>query len=232
MKKVILSIFAISTALIFSSCEVDNLDGPNAQIYGEIRDITTGELVEQDIVNGSLIYFTELGFDNPPLQSTVFKNDGTYRNNLMFAGKYIFRLEKGNYAPLAPMEDVVLNGGGNRIDFKVMPYIRLRDATITLDGTQVVARFRIEQAVSDHIVQKIALFGHPDITVGNGIKMSLAEVAINADVPTDKFFEIRLNVNPSETKYKTGNFYYFRVGALSNAPEARFNYASPVKILL
>ena len=40
----------LSASLV--SCELDNYDGPNAQIYGEVRDSKTGALIQQDI-NGT-----------------------------------------------------------------------------------------------------------------------------------------------------------------------------------
>ena len=44
-------------------------------------DIETGELVEQDIIDGAQIEFIEHGFENPETQYMVIKNNGTYRNN-------------------------------------------------------------------------------------------------------------------------------------------------------
>ena len=47
--------FALLTLFAVTSCdllEIDNYDGPNATIEGKILDIETGELVEQDIIDG------------------------------------------------------------------------------------------------------------------------------------------------------------------------------------
>ena len=89
MKATFYLLTIIFFSICFVACEKDNLDiAPNATFGGEIRDMETGELVEQEIIRGSQIYFIELGWDNPPVQAMAVKNDGTFQNNLMFAGDY------------------------------------------------------------------------------------------------------------------------------------------------
>ena len=100
MKATFYLLTIIFFSICFVACEKDNLDiAPNATFGGEIRDMETGELVEQEIIRGSQIYFIELGWDNPPVQAMAVKNDGTFQNNLMFAGDYKIILNKGNYIP-------------------------------------------------------------------------------------------------------------------------------------
>ena len=43
------------------SCEKDNLEGPDAIFAGELRDRKTGELIQQEISDGSRVYFIEQG---------------------------------------------------------------------------------------------------------------------------------------------------------------------------
>lgn len=52
----------------------DNLEGPDAIFAGELRDRKTGELIQQEISDGSRVYFIEQGWgDNPPVQNMVVK---------------------------------------------------------------------------------------------------------------------------------------------------------------
>lgn len=226
-KKILISLSCF--AMIFTACEKDNLDGPDAQIHGNIIDIATGELVEQDIINGSLVYFIEQGFSNPPVQSMNIKNDGTYRNDLIFSGDYQFILNKGNYSPLDTIRGVV-KSGNNKMDFKVLPYIRIKNMEIKEEDGVVIANFKIQQTTGNP-VQKIALFAHPDITVGNAINVGTVEQKINDNVSESTLFTLMLDVK-SNTRITKGRECYFRVGALSNAPEAKFNYSAPVKIYI
>ena len=61
MKATFYLLTIIFFSICFVACEKDNLDiAPNATFGGEIRDMETGELVEQEIIRGSQIYFIEL----------------------------------------------------------------------------------------------------------------------------------------------------------------------------
>ena len=56
MKATFYLLTIIFFSICFVACEKDNLDiAPNATFGGEIRDMETGELVEQEIIRGSLI---------------------------------------------------------------------------------------------------------------------------------------------------------------------------------
>ena len=57
-------IWMMVSLIAFMSCELDNYDMPNAALFGSIVDAETGELLEQDIINGTQIEYIELGFDD------------------------------------------------------------------------------------------------------------------------------------------------------------------------
>ena len=133
---------AAVSCVLFTACELDNYDGPDAQIYGEIRDIETDALIEQDIVSGSRICYEELGYENPEQQYMNFMVNGEYRNNLVFSGKYDiyfaisnFNCPLGNYT-LENMTVTFVDSQGNKISYFVLPKeISLTAATKEFDGT-------------------------------------------------------------------------------------------------
>ena len=55
MNKVLSKYNCVAYAMSTVSCELDNYGGPDAQIYGEVRDAETGELIQQDLSGGSII---------------------------------------------------------------------------------------------------------------------------------------------------------------------------------
>ena len=73
--------------LTIKSCSLDNYEKPNAILFGSFIDQETGELIEQDIINGTKITVIEHGFETPQEQYLVVKNDGTYRNTMI--GLYV-----------------------------------------------------------------------------------------------------------------------------------------------
>ncbi|WP_010664827.1 DUF3823 domain-containing protein [Marinilabilia salmonicolor] len=207
------------------SCELDNYDGPDAVIHGAIIDADTDELIEQDVINGTEIEYLEHGYETPATQYMVIKNDGTYRNNLMFSGTYTIQPVRGNFVPIDPIEVEV--SGVTELDFEVQPYIRLKDVVIEKEGSSIVASFRLEQTVSNNVA-KIGLFGHPEAHVGASVRTMNVERSINGVVDPETEFTLEWSIpdNPSADKM------FFRVGALIDAPEAKYNYAPARKLAL
>ncbi|MCD7972218.1 MAG: DUF3823 domain-containing protein [Candidatus Azobacteroides sp.] len=229
-RKIYMLIAGICT-LLFHSCELDNFDGPDATIYGGIYDMETKELVRQDIVSGAQIEYVEHGFQNPVTQYQIIKNDGTYRNNLMFSGTYTMQLQRGNFVPMDPIEVKVQ--GDTEINFEVIPYIRIKNAKIEKEDNIITATFNMETTVPNNVAT-IGLYFHQQATVGYGSKLNFVEATIN-EVPTeDKLYTIRLDVTSYSSELEEGKPYYFIIGALIDAPqaEAKHNYAPPVRITI
>lgn len=238
MKKILLLFPFFIFAL--ASCEIDNYDGPDASIHGSILDEQTGELVGTDIENGSSIKVREHGFTNPADQTWVIMNTGEYRNNMIFAATYDVRFENGNFYPFE-IKDFVVKKGENTYDFKVTPYLRIKNADITKNGHTITATFSVEGGKPEVKLKEIQLFAFSDIWVGNNVKYTLngntdkivfsPTVAI---VPENNYtLTINLTENADIFKYKKN--YYFRIGALADVSDVgtiRHNYAPLVVIKL
>lgn len=218
----------MACCLIYS-CEKDNLDGPDATLAGELRDIDTDELVPQEILDGSRVYFIEKGWgDNPLVQNTVIKRDGTFYNGLIFSGDYDIIMDKGNYVPLDTLS-VELKPGNNFYVFHVQPYIRVINPNIFLDGDRIIARFSIEQTTNNY-VNRISLFAHSHIDVSQRLNVVNQSVDLNRLVDKNEVFELSINLSDYQSILKPGNSYYFRIGAVSTASEAKYNYSTAVQI--
>jgi hypothetical protein len=211
-----------------SACELDNLEGPTAELYGSIIDAATGELVQQDIIRGTVIELREFGYDPVAPQELIVQNDGTYRNSRLFANTYTVEPLRTNFRPVDP-QDVEITGS-TRLDFMVTPYIRVNDVVITKTGDVVTATFSLEQTTLSN-VKRIGLYAHPDPHVGEPMQIARTQQDINAMVEADNTFTLELDTS-TDPDLVAGRQYFFRVGALSNEPEARFNYAPAVSIIL
>jgi len=147
MKKTYFLTLIITCLIIaFASCKKDDFPGPDAQVFGAIKDSVGGGLVEQDIQSGSQIEVQELGFPTLVSQFWVIKNNGEYRNNLVFSNNYDIYMRNGNYFPYS-LKNVTISPGENNIDFQVVPYIRVKNASITRNtGTnKIEATFKLEE---------------------------------------------------------------------------------------
>ncbi|WP_031527454.1 DUF3823 domain-containing protein [Dyadobacter crusticola] len=227
MKKIHTYISAFVLMLSASACSIDNYPAPDAQLYGTILDIDTNEPVEQDIIRGSAIEYIEHGYASQTKQLMIFKNDGSYRNNLVFSNTYTIAPVRGNFVPLTPQEVTV--NGETQLDFKVQPYIRVKDARIEKVGNKVVASFKLQQTVINN-VRKIGLYAHPEPSVGEPMRTALVEQEINGVVDANKVYTLELDVAANSNVLKTGNQYFFRIGAIIDAPESKFNYAKAVRL--
>jgi len=225
------TIFLLSSFSLVS-CELDNYSAPDSVIYGSIYDIADTTLVRQDIINGAQIEYVEHGYTNPTTQYQIIKNDGTYRNNLMFSNTYTMQLVRGNFVPLDKIEKKVK--GDTKIDFFVQPYIRVKNAQIVKAGNIVTATFNLQQTVPNN-VSKVGLYVHEDPTVGyNCYIIPPIEKTIDAVTSENVLYTIQLDVSSYKDVLISGKQYYFIIGALIDATsaQAKPNYAIPVRITI
>ena len=210
-----------------TSCELDNLEGPDAGLFGSVIDADTGELVQQDIIRGGELQLWEQGYENVTPQTLNYKVDGTYANSKLFSNTYkIIPLRTNFQAIDTVLVDIV---GQTRLDFEVIPYIRILNPSITKDGDVVTATFSLEQTLFGN-VSKIGLYAGADMNVGEPMRLVKADQNINDSVfPINPQEVYTLSIDASsEQDLKEGNLYYFRIGALYDEPNARFNYATAV----
>lgn len=258
MKKLYFLIFIIGTLLFtVTSCEIDNFPGPDAQVFGSIIDTISGGLVETDLSSstGSTISAYELGqyAANPVRRTWLIKQNGEYRNNLVFSNEYRFVLESGNFFPQTRYKTI--SSGDNNIDFYVVPYIRVKNLSITHNAVNntVVATFNLEAGDPRVRLSRIRLYSWSDMYVGENVKKTLASrgvgTALDRGVPnitfnnavinpaTEYTLTIDIGANQATTKDGFGvhRNYYFRVGALASMAGVgtiRYNYAPYVVIPL
>lgn len=241
MKKII-NIFLLIPCLIlaFASCEIDNYDGPDAKFYGGIIDDVTGQLVETDIQNGSAIRAYELGFPTPTAQTWVIKQNGEFRNDLVFAAHYKIEFINGNFYPLT-VDDLEIKKGNNEHDFVVTPYIRIKDLDIAYDAAakKVNATFKLEAGKPEVKVKGIRLYAFTDMYVGEQVKFATAgsnykkDFSTAATIDNNTTYTLSIDLNENATLFKYSRNYYFRVGAMasvSGVGTIRHNYAPLVKI--
>lgn len=224
--KLLFSAFLITS---FVSCNLDNYSGPNAQIEGCILDIETGELVETDVIDGTTIKLLEHGYDPVTAQYLRVKNDGTYANKMLFANTYTVQPDQRNFVQIEA-QDVEI-GKNTKLDFSVLPYIRIKNLEIKQVKNNITATFNIEQTTNDPVAE-IALYAFEEPTVGNAIYQVVEKKPLNRIVEGNETFELVMNVGKNTAYFKEGKSYFFRVGVRSSASGIKYNYASAVRLEL
>jgi hypothetical protein len=241
MKKNIIIVIVIP-CLLFAlfSCEPDNYDGPNAQIYGSIIDASTGELVETELITGNVIRTYEQGFAIEQRRDWVVKHSGEYRNNLAFAGEYRYEMFECNFYPTEGT--FTINGGENNIDYYVTSYIRIINPSIRKNGNEIIATFSLEAGGPEVTLLEIRLFAFSDSYVGNytrfALKNSGDRVQFSPTVAIDNSitYTLKIDLSANENFFPYAKNYYFRIGALAkvtgieNSGAVKFNY-SPYMVI-
>lgn len=229
MKKILLLFAVALLGITFYSCEKDNLEGPDATFTGELRDRKTGELISQEISDGSRVYYIEQGWgDNPPVQNMVIKKDGTFSNSMIFSGSYKVIMNRGNYVPLDTL-DMKIKPGKNFQVFEVNPYLRILEPEISISGRKVIARFKLEQVTSNK-VYRISLFAHSHIDVSNKLNIINRTEELDRSITDGEAFELSINLDEYTSTLVPGKSYYFRIGAQSHGNETKYNYTASVKL--
>lgn len=231
MKKLILLFVIAIVSGLFYSCEKDNLEGPDAIFAGELRDKKTGELIQQEISDGSRVYFIEQGWgENPPVQNMLIKKDGTFYNGMIFSGEYKVVMNRGNYVPLDTL-DMRIKAGKNYQIFEVNPYLRIIEPEVFISDRKVIARFKLEQVTSNQVF-RISLFAHSHIDVSNKLNIVNRTEELNRSITDGEAFELSINLDDYTSTLVPGKSYYFRIGAQSHGNETKYNYAASVQLNL
>jgi len=247
MKK-IYYLFLLITGLLIgaTSCEIDNYPGPDAKVFGAIRDSVGGGLVETELVNGSVIGTYELGeyASNPELRNWLIKHDGEYRNDLVFSNTYRIVFMSCNFFPYN-IPEMAIKPGENEIDFHVVPYIRIKNLSITHDeaNNKIVATFNIEGGKPTVKVSRMTLYVFTDMFVGENIKNTIntgtgtpnISFSTAATIDPGKTYTLSIDLAANTSVFSVHRDYYFRVGVRASQTGVgtiRSNYAPYVKIAL
>ena len=193
MKKLASIITLVLSLGLFASCELlelDNFDGPNAQVTGRFLDAKTGEKmgIESSVSSvwdwgtwsmktttvGSMVVIEQgwKGNDGQQVsedQNWMVRFDGQYTNNLVFAADY--KLDTKNLPCYAPENvDFTLKKGSNTVDFTVTPFCRIEVEDIHYDAAtkQIVATFKVElgDAAKANSINTVALCANTQVFVG------------------------------------------------------------------
>ena len=213
-------LFALCLSLI-PSCALDNYAAPDSSLHGKIIDVDTQEPIPQDLILGSEIDFVEQGFENPNIQTFRFSADGSFRNDLMFKGKYVVHPKRGNFIDI-PADTVIVDGNTEHI-FEAKPYIRINNPSISFDNIrgEITATFKLD--ASNRKIDQVLLLADKNPNVGMAIRESTSRINLKRVVKSDEEFLLKM----SSANLESGEDYYFRIAALiADVGQAKHNFSS------
>lgn len=248
---------AALASFCMTSCDwfvFDNMEAYDATVCGKLIDAETGELVLSE-VSGSTgtMKIIEQGWTNPTDGSAVesqqtwyVKNNGTYRNNLVFSGDYVMRTSDANYYPMeAPFQ---LKKGDNEVDFYVTPYVRIIEHAISFNAADstIVANVKVQIAdmVKTPTLKDVRLCCYSDNFVGsilNNCKDDEGSYTDEAVVDEDGVATVELKIDATKkgvnaTAFKYDRIHYVRIAALAVGDgantSARYNFSPTYSLSL
>ena len=241
MKKII-SILSCALALTaVTSCDwfkLDNLDAWDAKVEGRIIDKTTNQPVQLEQGSSITVYESygaqyDREWDGHTAISWLVKNNGTFVNNLVFAGKYEMDTKNNNFT--ADAVNFELKSGSNTVDFYVTPYLRINSPKVTFSGNKINATFDVEVAVPGTKVNRVEVCVFPDRWVrhsNNNCSTDPGSYVVN---PTGTSFSLSVDTalaaNAAEFQYQRA--HYIRIAALGQNPlnsSNMYNYSPVYKL--
>lgn len=221
--KRILSIISCSLLLLTAvSCDwfvLDNQDGWDAKVQGRILDQKTGLPIQSE--QGAAITVIEQGWDAQANQSWKIKNDGTYRNDLIFAGNYVMNtVTNANF--IADPVQFTIKKGDNTVDFKATPFCRVVNPVITFDSAakKIKASFGIETDLAQvNNIGNVILCVYPDRYVRRdynncandpGAQISDFDPTSGATIN----LEVDMNLPANATEFQYDRPHYIRIAAI------------------
>lgn len=223
--QIILAVTAFAAMLC--SCSLDNYDAPDSALYGVVIDPGTGAQVLQELIEGSEIDVTELDYSDAGknIRKLNFKTDGSFRDNNYFKGRYAISATRTNFSPI---KDTIEIDGDTYYEISALPYIRIKEASYdyAYESGIITFKFKLETTVPQKVLSADVSVDQ-NMHVGWNMRNSGSKsITINSYVDADQTFTIGM---PTLT-LGDGEYYYFRIGALIDLPEAKRNYSEVFKI--
>ena len=241
MKKII-SILSCALALTaVTSCDwfkLDNLDAWDAQVEGRIIDKATNQPVQLE-QGSSLTVYESYGaqydreWDGHTANSWLVKNNGTYVNKLVFAGKYEMDTKNNNFT--ADAVDFELKSGSNTVDFYVTPYLRINNPKVSYAGGKINVTCDVEIAVAGTKINRVEVCVFPDRWVRHSQNNCSRDPGSYVVNPTGTSFSLSVDTalaaNATEFQYQRA--HYIRIAALgqnSKNSSNMYNYSPVYKL--
>jgi hypothetical protein len=222
------SMLIILCGFCFYGCDLDNYEAPNATLTGRLVDAETNEGMPTQTPNGARIRIYEFYKNEWSPQPYDFwvKQDGSFENRSVFAGKYRIMAE-GAFAAIEPVEMDI--SGTKNLDLKVTPYLRLSIHATPGAGGEVTLTTQVTRSANAPKIRTLTFVcGKTPYVDKNTFTKNL-----NLDVSAVSDDEIvSQSYSATLTELIPNTTYYVRVGAFANNTGNHYNYSKVLEVKL
>lgn len=227
MKKLLTKILLGTIITASYACtKIDNYPGPDASFEGNLLSSEGGNLLTSQ--GSSQIRLEQISWSaTPSPQEIPSKFDGTFKDSKLFKGTYRILPKGGAFWPLKDTLTMEI-GKDTKHDFKVTPYLIIKNFTATLVGTTLKLKYSLQAPVGVGMPSVLETQPYVNTTklVGAGASirdfsdlykkaigkewadMTDADKTISIDVPDllpGRTFFVRVGVRLNDS-YKSSNF--------------------------
>ncbi|MDR1880713.1 MAG: DUF3823 domain-containing protein [Tannerellaceae bacterium] len=222
------SILIILFGYCFQGCELDNYNAPDATLSGRLIDSETNEAMPTQTPNGARIRIYEFYNNDWSPQPYDFwvKQDGSFENKSVFAGKYRITAE-GAFAAFDPIETEI--SGTKNLDIKVTPYLRLSINAVPGAGGEVTLSTQVSRSANAPKIRTISFVCAKTPYADKNTFVKKTDIDVNA-VSDDEI--ISKTYSATLTGLTPNTVYYVRVGAFANNSGSHYNYSKVVEVKL
>lgn len=228
MKTIYLFLIA---SVLFAACEYDNYDAPDVTFSGQLLYNDKPFIYDGNDARGLFLFFQE-GFGKVDWGTGMYtKADGSYQQ-MLHNGAYKLTLNNVKY-PFEISEFPAMAVGYDSIaynlkkdvtqDFHVTPYYEISDVDATLEGIDIIAKFKVKKVSgtgtpAPRIVKARIYLGINNFVNSKSPVVGEADANLNGDG--------ELTVSVDAIKYRSGykenfrDYAYYRVAIeLENIPD-------------
>jgi hypothetical protein len=212
----------------FSGCELDNYDAPNAALTGRLLDSETNEAMPTQTPNGARMRIYEFYNGEWSTQPYDFwvKQDGTFENQSVFAGKYRITAE-GAFAAFDPIETDI--SGTKNLDVTVTPYLRLSVNATPGAGGEITLSTQVSRSANAPKIRTVTFVCGKTPYVDKNTFVKKSDIDVNS-VSDDEI--VSKTYSATLTGLTPGATYYVRAGAFADNSGSHYNYSKVVEVKL
>jgi hypothetical protein len=227
MMKQLFICFSFLLVILISACKKDNYKSPDAELSGNIIDITTGKNVPQQTnVGGGYLQLFQTDYPKPSAIQTALHTDGSYMHSFLFNGNYKI-VPTGPFFYLDTL-NVKVNGL-TKIDIKVIPYLTVTCALLGKTSTSITVRVNVAQpAQSTQKIARVLAVAAPFNTVD--VNNYTSNRGLTNTEALDNATIVNTSYDYTISQLKPATHYYVRGGGRTINAGSYYNYSSMLEV--
>lgn len=226
--KLINSLAILSCIVLLASCfgnDIDNYDGPNAGIEGQVIDNVTNEGIQTEQPNGFRVRLLESGYVNVIPIDFWGKADGSFMNTQLFSNEYRVIPIEGPF--IVPDTAKINVNGLTTVSFTVTPFATVHAEAPRVVGNSVIVDYTLTRpaTISQNIIRSVTVIAKvPAVSNAvndDNVSHDLSGMTYN-DIAVEQFSDTLKNLPSGKM--------FVRVGTRTDNAQGKYNYSKVFEV--